>query len=385
MAGIDDVLAAGVERGAVPGVAAVVVDADGTRHEAAAGRRRVGTDDEMTLDTVGALYSMTKPLTAASAMQLVERGLLSLDAPASEVCPELGEVVVLDGFADDGTPRTRPPASPVTLRQLLTHTSGFGYEIWNADLLRWHGVTGVPTMAAGDRAALGTPLLFDPGTDWAYGIGIDWAAAMVEAASGVSLGAYLAEHVTGPLGMVDTAHVPTSAMADRAASVHARLPDGGFLPFDMPTPERGGYEPGGFGLHGTVRDYGRFVRTILRGGELDGERVLRPETVEQMTSNQIGELRVTPLRTCMPNISLDAELFPGEPKSWGLSFQISEQASSTGRAAGTLMWAGLANSYFWIDVRRGLGGAFLAQVIPYGDPAAVELYYEFERAAYGTG
>jgi methyl acetate hydrolase len=379
---VDEILAAGVARGAVPGVVAVVVDPGGVIHEGAFGERSLGSGIPMTTDTVGAIFSMTKALTAAAAMQLVEQGRLSLDAPASDVCPELADRPVLSGFDDSGQPVLRPASSPMTLRQLLTHTSGFGYDIWNADISRWHEVTGVPTMGSDGRAALAAPLVSDPGTRWHYGIGLDWAGVMIEVASGTTLGEYMAEHLTGPLGMLDTAFVPSASMLERRSAMHIRLPDDSLMPIALPTPERGVFESGGGGLHGTMADYGRFIRMMLADGELDGVRVLAADTVAEMSRNQIGGLRVEPMMSCQPGLSLDAEFFPGHAKSWGLSFQINEEPEFTGRPAGTLMWAGLSNSYYWIDRESGIGGAYLSQVLPFVDPASMGLFFEMERAVY---
>ncbi len=381
---LDEMLKAGVDRGAVPGVVATVVDRDGVRYEGAAGERAAGGGTEMTFDTVGAIFSMTKALTGAAAMQLVEQGKLSLDDPASEVCPELGETQVLDGFDGDGQPVTRPPASPITLRHLLTHTSGFVYDIWNADCAKWHAVTDTPNVLTLKKAALREPLMFDPGTEWQYGIGIDWAGQMVETVSGQTLGQYLAEHLTGPLGMNDTTFAPTPAMLARAASMHARQEDGTLAPIELPAPEDPEFEMGGGGLFGTVGDYGRFIRMMLNEGELDGIRVLEADTVATMSQNHIGDLRVCELKTVAPQFSNDAEFFPGDPKTWGLTFQINEVEGSTGRPAGTLMWAGLANSFFWIDRQNGVGGAYLSQILPFADRGTLDLYYELERTVYST-
>ncbi len=381
---IDKVLQAGVDRGAVAGVTAIVVDRDSTRYAGGFGKREVGGPADMTFDTVGAIFSMTKAVTSAAAMQMVERGKLDLDAPASEVCDAIGRVGVLTGFDADNQPITRPPASPVTLRQLLTHTSGYVYDIWNPKMAKWANVTGAPSVFSLKKAALEIPLLFDPGTAWEYGVGIDWAGLMVEEVSGQTLGAYLAEHLTGPLGMVDTAFSPTDTMAARAASLHARLPDGGLAPMTLPPPEGPEFEMGGGGLQSTVSDYGRFLRMILNDGALDGTRVLKPETVQLMSSNNMGDLRVSMLESIAPSLSLDAEFFPGVPKSWGLSFQINEEPAPTGRPAGTLMWAGLANSFFWIDRTNGIAGAFLSQVLPFADPGALNLYLEMETAVYDS-
>lgn len=379
---LDSVLQDGVDRHAVPGVVAVVVDRHGIRYEGAFGERASGSGVDMTVDTVGAIFSMTKPITAAAAMQLVEREHLELDAPASVVCPELAERRVLTGFDDDGQPLLRRAASTPTLRQLLTHTSGFGYELFNADLVRWHEITGTPGLAADGSGIQEAPLVSDPGTRWEYGIGIDWVGTMIEAVSGQRLGEYFAEHLTGPLAMTDTAFVPTASMNERIASMHARLPDGSLLPFELPRRKPEGHERGGAGLFATMGDYGRFIRMILSDGGLDGVRVLAPETVQQMVVNQMGVLRVEPLVSAMPQLTNDAEFLPGRPKSWGMSFQINEQPEPTGRAAGTLMWAGPANSYFWIDRTNGIGGAYLSQILPFVDAGTFGLFTEFETAVY---
>jgi methyl acetate hydrolase len=373
-----------VERGDVPGVVAVVVDRDGTRYEGAFGERLLGSGVPMTTDTVGWIASMTKAITGAAAMQLVEQGRLDLDAPASEVCEDLARVTVLDGFDDDGLPIERPPATTVTLRNLLTHTSGFVYEIWNADMARYLEVTGAPSIMSLQKASLRVPLMFDPGSRWEYGIGIDWAGQMVECATGQTLGTYFAEHLTGPLGMDDTAFMPTASMVERMAGMHARGPDGSLAPTELPAAEHPEFEMGGGGLLSTVPNYARFVRMILDNGTLDGVQVLEPGTVDQMTCNQMGELRVLPLPCVNPTLSNAAEFFPGDPKSWGLTFQVNESPAATGRPAGTCMWAGLANSYYWIDRANGIGGVFMTQILPFADVKALPLFEELETAVYAS-
>ncbi len=381
---IDSVLTAGVTSGAVPGAVAIVVDRDGVRYLGSAGERSIGTGTTMTTDTVGAIFSMTKAVTGAAAMQLVEQGTIDLDAPMSEVCPEAADPIVLDGFDSDGQPITRPAKKEPTLRQLLTHTSGYVYDIWNADMGSWYAATETPTLFSLQRAALRTPLAFDPGAEWQYGIGIDWAGLMVEAASGQTLGEYFAQNVTGPLGMTDTGFSPTDSMLERAAAIHARMPDGSLVAIDLPAAESPEFEMGGGGLQSTMSDYGNFMRMILNDGELDGTRILNADTVAQMCTNNMGDLRVSELKTAAPQYSNDAELFPGEEKSWGLTFQIHEQAGATGRPPGTLSWAGLANSYFWIDRTNGIAGAYLSQILPFADQGSIDVYYDFERAVYAN-
>ena len=379
---LDNVLAEGTKAGAAPGAVAIVVNRDEVLWEGAAGERAAGSGTKMTTDTVGAIFSMTKAITGAAAMQLVEQGKIDLDAPAGDIIPWLHEVQVLDGFDDVGKPVLRAPKSPVTLRNLLTHTSGFTYELWNANEARWKEATGALSLFTLENKSLQTPLAFDPGTRWEYGIGIDWAGKMVEAVSGMTLGEYFAKNITGPLGMSDTAFSHTPSMLERAASVHARQPDGSLQTMDLPPPENPEFEMGGGGLHGTMSDYGKFIRMILNDGELDGVRVLKAETVATMCENHIGDLRVQNLKTVAPPFTNDAEFFPGQPKSWGLTFQINETAADTGRPAGTLMWAGLANSFYWIDRTNGIGGAYLSQILPFADEKSMGLFFDIEKSVY---
>jgi CubicO group peptidase (beta-lactamase class C family) len=376
-------LRAAVEGGAVPGVAAAVVTAEGTLHRAAFGAATVG-GAAMVPDTVCWLASMTKALTAAAVMQQVEQGRLSLDAPAAEVLPYLGQVPVLHGFDGDGRPDLRPARTPITLRHLLTHTSGFAYGNWQAPILRYVEHAGLPATSTCKMEALRTPLLFEPGTGWAYGIGIDWAGQMLERVTGMRLNDYLVERLFRPLGMHDSSMRISPAMEARRARVHTRRPEGGFEATDTVLEQEPEFDMGGGAVYGTAEDYARFVAMILNRGTLDGVRVLEPGTVDEMARNQIGALRVQPLVSAAPDLTSDAEFFPGIEKTWGLSFMINETQAPTGRSAGSLAWAGLANSYFWIDPAKGVGGVWLAQLLPFADPRALEAFYAFERAVYDS-
>lgn len=382
---LDSVLSQAVSDGDVPGVVAGVTNADEDLYLAGFGERVIGSGDAMTSDTVGWIASMTKAVTGAAAMQLVEQGRLSLDAPASDVIPSLGETVVLEGFDEDGAPQTRSPRRAITLRHLLTHTAGFSYEIWNGDIIRYQEATDTPGIISCADAALTTPLLFDPGDAWDYGINIDWVGKMVEEASGQRLGDYPRANIFEPLDMGDTAFRITDAMRARLAKIHHRVEDGSLVPdVDLEIPQDPEFEMGGGGLYGTVGDYLRFIRMILNRGRAGSEQVLRSDTVEMMSQNQMGDLLVGELKTAMPPFSHDAEFFPGMPKSWGLSFMINNEDAPTGRPAGSLGWAGLANSFFWIDPSTGIGGAYLTQVLPFVDVKSFPLYIAFETATYDS-
>lgn len=379
---IDSLLSNAAASGDVPGVVAVATDRNGTLYEGGFGVRVLGEAAPMTPDTIVWIASMTKALTATSAMQLIERGKLALDDPASAVVPALGDVAVLEGFDAEGRPRTRAPKRPITLRHLLTHTAGFSYEIWSEPIQRCQAALGLPGIITCQNAALRTPLLFDPGERWEYGINIDWVGKVVEAVSGQKLGAYLAENVLGPLGMRDTAFRITPEMRRRLAKIHQRGEDGKLVPTEVELPQEPEFEMGGGGLYGTTSDYSRFVRMILNRGRAGATQILRPETVDLMSRNAMGDARVTLLRTAAPALSNDAEFFPGMAKSWGLSFMINNETAPTGRTAGSLTWAGLANTYYWIDPTRGLGGVYATQILPFADSKAVPLFFEFEKAVY---
>jgi methyl acetate hydrolase len=380
---VDALLQAAVANGDVPGVVALATSREETVYEGGVGERVLGGGAAMSTDTVVWIASMTKAITAAAAMQLVEQGRLDLDRPAREVVPALAEVVVLEGFDEAGQPITRAPAHAITLRHLLTHTAGFAYEIWQEPIIRYQEAKGLPGIITCEERALRTPLLFDPGERWEYGINMDWAGKMVEAASGQKLGAYMKANIFEPLGMRDTAFKMTEDMRRRLARIHQRGDDDRFEPLlDLEIPQAPEFEMGGGGLYGTIRDYAKFVRMILNKGRADGHQVLKPGTVERMSVNQMGDCRVGALKTAMPTLSNDAEFFPGMAKTWGLSFMINPERAPTGRTAGSLGWAGLANSYFWIDPAAGLGGVYATQVLPFADKKALPLFLDFEKTVY---
>jgi len=378
----DDVLKRAADAGDIPGVVAVATDRQGDIYEGGFGRRVVGEQSPMTADTVFWIASMTKAITGTAAMQLVEQGKVNLDSPASHWVPDLARAQVLDGWDADGQPRLRAPKRAITLRHLLTHTAGFSYDLWNADLVRYQALKGIPGVGSCKNIALTTPLMFDPGERWEYGINIDWAGKMVENVSGSTLGSYLKENVFEPLGMNSTAFKITPDMRSRLAKMHAHGEDGSYKPMEFEMPQEPEFEMGGGGLYSTAGDYAKFVRMMLNNGRGNSNQVLSPQTVALMSRNAMGNSKVTMLRTQMPNLTNDAEFFPGMPKSWGLSFMINEQTAPTGRTPGSLAWAGLANTYFWIDQTKGVGGVYMTQVLPFVDRDALPLFFAFEKTVY---
>ena len=381
---IDEVLKKATERGDVPGVVAMAATREGPVYQGAFGTRALPDGPSMTAGTVFWIASMTKAITSTAAMRLVEQGKLSLDWPISEMLPELAAPLVLEGFEAAGEPILRPARQRITLRHLLTHTAGFVYDIWNPDMGRYMATTGVPGIISCQNAALMLPLMFDPGDRWDYGINIDWAGKAVERASGQSLGDFFAEHIFAPVGMTDTGFTVTPARRVRLVGMHARAEDGtlGPIPFELPQdPE---FQMGGGGLYGTAADYLAFERLFLNQGRINGRQVLRPETVQLMSQNAIGALDVRALETAVPAYSYNAEFFPGMAKKWGLGFMISPEPVPSARGPGSLAWAGLGNTYFWIDPTKGIAGVILMQLIPFADPKALAVLDGFEKALYAA-
>lgn len=381
---LDQFLSQAIDGGAAPGVVALAADLDGVIYSGAFGRTAPDTDTPMRLDSVFRIASMTKAITAAAAMQLVEQGRLGLEQPMREIAPELGEARVLLGFDADGTPQTRAPTRNVTLRHLLTHTSGYSYDLFNRNVGRYMEQKGLPSIATCRYDALKAPLVFDPGERWEYGIGIDWVGRIVEIVSGQPLEAYLQANLLGPLGMRDTSFVLRPDLQARLVGAAARGPDGALARIEFEFPGDADFHMGGGGLYSTGPDYLRFTRMLLAGGALDGARVLKEETVQLMGRNAIGDIAVPPFVSDNPAMALSAELFPGQIARWGLSFVINTEDIPGCRAADSLAWAGVHNTFFWIDPRRRLCAVLMMQLLPANDPQVLRTLVGYEQGLYAS-
>ncbi len=367
----------------VPGVVAMATDRNGTIYEGAAGKRVLGQDADMTTDSVFAIFSTTKAITGTAVLQLVEEGRVDLDAPAKTYAPEIGKLQVLDGFDPDGKPRLRAPKRDITTRMLLLHTAGFGYDFFNKDYNRLAQEHGQPSVITATKASINTPLLFDPGEQWEYGSNMDWAGQVVEGVTGKRLGEVMQERIFAPLGMTDTGFFITPSMRSRLTRIHQRGADGSLTPLnDLELTQEPEVHMGGHGLYSTVGDYCRFIRMWLNDGAGEGGRVLKRETVLLAEKNGLGDKKIKGLPGVIPSLSNDAEFFPGMSKSWAMTFMVNDVDAPTGRPAGALAWAGLANLFYWIDRQNGIGGFWATQILPFADPTSVTGYIEFETAAY---
>lgn len=379
---IDQLLRQMADAKEIPGVVAMAATGKETIYQGAFGKRDLSGDVAMTPDSVFWIASMTKAITAAAGMQLVEQGKLSLDEPIGKVLPDLAAPQVLEGFDAKGEPKLRPASKPITLRHLMTHTAGFAYNMWNGDMLQYLEKTGTPAVTTCQNAALKTPLMTDPGTRWEYGTNIDFVGKAVEAASGKRLDAYLRDHLFTPLGMSDTGFKIGAEQRKRLVGMHQRNADGSLTPIPFELEQEPEFHMGGGGLYGTAGDYLKFTQMILNKGKGNGNQVLKPETVALIGQNHIGELNMTKMVAAVPGVTNDVDLYPDMVKKWGLSFLINTARTPEGRSPGSLAWAGLANTYYWIDPARDVAGVILMQLLPFADRKCLEAFTGFERGVY---
>jgi len=383
-AGIDAVLQNAVDDGAVPHVAAIAADADGVFYEGAAGvHLGEGGPVPVSTTTQFRIMSMTKMIATTVALQQVERGELDLAAPVAEYVEEFDDLQVLDGF-DGDTPRLRAPRSRATVRHLLTHTSGLSYWFWNADIVKYEQVTGLPNVVPGDMAAFRAPLVADPGTRFEYGINTDWLGRVVEAVAGTTLDVVIKEGVTGPLGMDDTMFALDEGRRANKTPVHVKGEDGTWTSAGNVLPDDPQWWAGGHGMHSTPRDYIRFERALLRGGELDGVRILRPETVDAAFSDQLdGVPMPTEIASADPAITDTLKL--GDGWTWGYGLLLNTRDIPGARRAFTGAWAGLLNTHFFIDRTSGVCASIYTNSLPFiTEHEAWKLYQDFEGALYAA-
>jgi methyl acetate hydrolase len=378
-AALDTSLRSAVERKDVPGVVVLVTDRKGVLYENAFGVADVATGRQLKTDALFRIASMTKPITTTALMQLVEQGKIGLDDPAEKYLPELKNPKVVESFdAKTGDYKLRPAASAPLVRHFLTHTSGLAYPFTSAI---WRDFK----PHAGETYPFGGPMLFDPGERWHYSTSIDVVGRLVEVVSGQKLEDYFHDHIFVPLKMNDTSYNVPVAKGPRLVAQQQR--DGAKMdgPVVLQIPPLVGLtiaEPiGGGGLASTADDYGRFMRMILNGGELDGARVLKAETVKLMGENHIGMVSVPALKTALPR-SADFSFIADGRDKWGYGFLITVDQVSGKRSPGSLSWGGINNTYFWIDPARGVAGTIMMQYLPFADAKALAVYDAFERGTY---
>lgn len=382
--GIDRVLQEAVRSGALPHIVGIAADADGVFYEGGAGGRIAGgSEDPVTSSTQFRIMSMTKMIATVAALQQVERGELDLNAPVEQYVPAFARVKVLEGF-DGGEPIMRDPATKATVQQLITHTAGLGYWFWNDELVQFEAATGVPNVVPGSAEAFKAPMVADPGTVFNYGINTDWLGKVVEAVAGEGLDEVIRKGITEPLGMNDTMFILDAARSANAVTVHVKDENGEWASAGEILNQSPDWYAGGHGLYSTPADYIRFERALLRGGELDGHRILSQESVDEAFRNQIGELDFPAvISTADPAITDTMHSGPGW--KWGHGLLLNTEDVPGRRRAGTGAWAGLFNTHFFIDRSTGICASIYTNSLPFiTRDEAWKVYNDFEEALYAA-
>ncbi len=376
---VDAVVAAGLTKGAGPGAVAVVAGHEGIRHVTVVGSRNPDRDEPMTEDAIFRIASQTKAVNSIAVLQLVEQGLLDLSTPVGDILPDFDRVRVVDGW-DGDRPRLRPARSRPTVHHLLTHTSGLTYDALHATARRYLLATGVPMPSSGRLACFESPFVVEPGTQWNYGMSADWTGRVVQEVSGLALPDYYRQRIFEPLGLTDTTFELSDEQRSRLAPVYVRQADGSFADDHFEWVANPEFYSAGHGLYATAADFMTIQLLLMRGGEVDDVRLLKPESVRAMLTDQMGGIPLQVMHSTIPEFSEDLD--PGPGTSWGLDILLTVDAQPGLRGKGSAGWAGTFNTFYWIDPQRDVAGALYLQTLPFFDPPALRLSEDFERAVY---
>jgi len=368
-------LAEAVSRGEVPGVVVLVAAPERVLYHEAFGKMNVTQGVEMRKDAIFRIASMTKPVTSVAVMMLVEQGKMGLDDEVSKCLPAFRNPQVISRLdLSARTFETRPAARPITIRQLLTHTSGIGYSWSDPGLAMIEKLTG-------RTSEVDLPLINEPGEQWTYGAGPKVLGDVVEKLSGQPIESFFESQIFRPLGMPDTGYAVPPARNARVVTLHQRQ-DGRLI--ETPNPETIAVQPRGDGrLFSTAADYCRFVQMILNHGQLGTARLLMAETVREMSRNQTGDVKVRLQPVANTSYSKPYPLGAGEDV-WGLGFQLAAPAKTdlAMRRPGSMSWAGINNTFFWIDPQEEIGVIVLMQLLPFYDDAAIGILRGIETRVY---
>jgi methyl acetate hydrolase len=361
------------DRGDVPGVVVAVVGKDGILYHEAFGRSRTLSNAPMARDTIFNMASMTKPVTSVAIMMLVDEGKLKLDDDVATYLPKYKNPLVISKFNEaDATYETRPAKRPITIRHLLTHTSGIGYAVGSSMVTK--------IVAKTKKSELDLPLQFDPGESWAYGPSTRVLGDVVEAMSGQKLDVFLESRILGSLGMRDTSYLVPAEKYNRVVAVNTRGADGKLVEQPVPATLAATVQ-GDAGLYGTAGDYALFLRMLLNHGTLNGKRILSEESVKTMFEPNSGTVVVKEQQSV--NLSLSRNFPTGAGKDkWGLGFQLASENLPNRRSPGSGTWAGVFNTHFFIDPIKELGVIVMMQTLPFYDDTSMAVYGGVEETVY---
>jgi CubicO group peptidase (beta-lactamase class C family) len=377
---LDQIIREAVDDGVAPFLCAAIGDRQGIRWQGAAGPAT--TDHDAGPDTVCRLFSGTKAIGSVAALIAIDRGMLAMDTPVGDILPAFDELQVLQAVTPDG-PVFRRAQTRATLRHLLAHTQGQTYDIFSPLMLAYATQTGAPGDLTGLWASLRYPLLFDPGDGFAYGIATDWVGQLVATVDGRPIEQFVTEEILQPLGMSSTVF-ETDEVSDRVADVSLKTESGDFKRIEHAPPSRPEFYHMGNALYGTASDYLRFLRCLLNDGELDGVRIVSPETMRLAYTDQTGEVAVPSpvLASLRPDICLDVDILPEMAFAHtAVSFMNLHDAPGR-RSAGSLSWGGVLHTLYWVDPRKDVVGVFFTQMLPFWDPSLMGVFESFERTTY---
>ncbi|KZS87722.1 beta-lactamase transpeptidase-like protein [Sistotremastrum niveocremeum HHB9708] len=384
---IDNILKAATEqKNGIPGIIYAAVDRKGnTIYEGAAGVKSLKNPDEkLTLDTVFWIASFTKLVTTIAALQLVEQGKLSLDAPIDpQILPEVTNAKLVEG--QKGSLTYHEPKNKITLKLLLTHTAGFAYTVFNHTIREWAEETNAGDEFTGKPEGISGPLVFEPGEDWQYAIGIDWAGALVEGVTGKTLSEYFKDHIFQPLGLTSTDF--GGPLHEKLAGLHSRDEEGNLVPRDYPAIVRNPlFFSGGAGLLSIASDYLKILTALINDGVgANGTRILKSETVELMFQDAVPQFSKRlndPIPAARADHTNVVNMLPGVEKGWGLSFLLNKAPLPTGRGAYSAFWAGIANCYWTADRENGVASVVFTQIFPFSDPLVLDTWTKAEFELY---
>ena len=369
---ITEVLENGLEEFKIPGFVALVTNSERNIYSEAFGLANVSGAEPMQVNSIFQIASMTKPITSAGLMILVQQGLVELDDNISDHINDLPTFEIFDQVnLESGTFSTKIAKNPITIRQLFTHTSGLAYNFNSFEL-----------------AAINQPLFnseryllqHEPGEKWTYGPSTNLLGEVIEERSGLGLFEYMQEKLFIPLSMEETFFEVPDSKLTRVVTRHAKV---GVDFSELPQPSRvASPELGHGGLSSTASDYAKFMRLFLRGGVTDsGIRIFDPSTINLISQNHIGELRAELQPASRPDF---AKPFPQRPgiDTWGLGFQLRGSSELNERSIGSMSWAGIFNTEFWIDLEKNIAAVLMMQYLPFDDEAHIEVLKRFEEAIY---
>lgn len=396
---LDSILQHYTDNGSIPGIVAGAADKDRILYVGAAGvkdlaKPRNDPSNALNVETSFLLFSTTKAITITAVFQLFEKGLVDLNDPISKHIPNFGSIKVIKSIDEEtGDMELEDVKTPPTIKNLTTHTAGFAYAFFNDKYRIIQEKKGKCNILSSKWEEFDVPMSNQPGTQWEYGSNIDFLGRIVEEVSGMALEEYFKKHIFEPLGCNTFKFNRTEQDLQNMASLHVRTNDkNGFQSLGLDfTPMNPEFYCGGHGLFGTVGDYLKFLQVFLNGGAspVTGKQILKKETIEEYAFKEqlskIGDdIKVCALPGVQPQISNNADFYPGVPKNWSDFFLINEEQLSTGRSAGSLSWTGLANLYFFIDYKKGIVCYWAESVFPFFDDTTIKAFEQFESEVFKT-